>query len=117
MKMYLIIRLQDGRKLRLAVEPANEAAPAIIRNSDPHVLRRECLPILFDVVSIPENQLYDVPRLRGEARFIVWNRVSQKLMSPTICLLGYFQLVSIHIELWVWRWRWHVLSNVQPRRG
>lgn len=54
------------------------------------MLRRKRLAILLNVVSIPENQLYNVAGLGGMARLIIWNWVSQKLVTASICLLEYF---------------------------
>ncbi len=76
MKMNFIIGLQYCRELGRTVEPADHKCATRLNDSHPHMLCCKCLPILHNVVSVSEYQLYNVAKLHGIASSVIGNRVS-----------------------------------------
>src|SRR5262249_45991564 len=111
MEMNLVIRSQNGRELWQTVESANNARTASLCDSDPHMLRRDRLPILLYVISIPEDQLHDVSGLNTKACVIIWNWVSKEWVVFRVVLLDHLQLVAVLLKLRVWIWRRHGGGN------
>ncbi len=111
--MNFVIGLEYCCELRRTVEAADNTRGARPNDPYPHVLCCECLSILHNMLSVSENQLYDVARLHGKTSSVIRNRITQELMARSVGLLNDFQIIAVRLKLRIWIWRGHVWPNDQ----